>query len=302
MKIAVIGVGAMGSFYAAKLSKTNDVIAFEHFENKINLINKEGINLIEDNFTTNYHVRCFKDGEVSQAQDLVLVCVKATQTQEAIKANIGLVGPNTIVLTMQNGLGNAKDLAKYVDPTNIVVGSSKVVLSNVDMNSVKVIGNGLTYIGSLTGDKKDVLLCKVVFDKASFECEVDDDIQKLVWTKVLVNSVINPLCAIFKCKIRVIYENKYIYDIATRLLEEGLKVAKLDNVDINYEDILAELKNTIYSTGNGYASMYFDVTNSRITEISKLNGQLVTIAYKNKLDIPYQEFVVNAIYAMEKLY
>ena len=89
------------SFYAAKLSKTNDVIAFEHFENKINLINKEGINLIEDNFTTNYHVRCFKDGEVSQAQDLVLVCVKATQTQEAIKANIGFfISSENLTLTL----------------------------------------------------------------------------------------------------------------------------------------------------------------------------------------------------------
>jgi 2-dehydropantoate 2-reductase len=302
MKIAVIGIGAMGSFYAAKLSKTNDVIAFEHFENKVNIINKEGINLVENDFTTNYKVRCFKDGEVNNPVDLVIVCVKATQTQEAIKANLGLIGPNTIVLTLQNGLGAAKDLSKFVDPTNIVIGSSRVTVSAVNPNTYKVIGNGLTYVGSLTGDKKDVLIVKVVFDKASFECEVHDDIDELVWKKALINSVINPLCAIFKCKIKVLFENKYIYDIATRLVEESVKVANLDNCKLDLDSEIEELRQTMINMGNGYASMYYDVTNSRMTEIDKLNGQILTIAYKNKLDVPYTEFVVNTIKGMEKLY
>jgi len=302
MKIAVIGIGAMGSFYAAKLAKTNDVIAFEHFDKKVDAINKDGINLIEGDTTTNYKIKCFKDGSIKQPVDLVLLSVKATQTQEAIKANIGLIDSHTIVLTLQNGLGNVKDISRYVDPSNIVIGSSRVNLSNVDINTVKVLGNGLTYVGSVAGDKKDVLTVKVLFDKAGFECEVAENISNLVWGKVLINSVTNPLCALFKCKIKVIYENKNIYDIATRLVEEGISVAKLNDVTLNEQDILDELRKTIYSIGNGYASMYFDVTGSRITEIDKLNGQILSIAYKNKLDVPYTEFVVNAIKGIEKLY
>ena len=86
MRIAVIGIGAMGSFYAAKLSKKYDVIAFEHFENKIDAINKNGIDLIEDDVTTNYKFRCFKDGELNEPVDLVILCVKSTQTIQAIKS------------------------------------------------------------------------------------------------------------------------------------------------------------------------------------------------------------------------
>lgn len=302
MKIAVIGIGAMGSFYAAKLSKHNDVIAFEHLDNKIEAVNRDGINLIEDGETNNYRFKVFKDGTYKEVVDVVLVLVKATQTQEALKANLDIIGENTIILTLQNGLGNVKDISKFVDPSNIVVGSSRVNVTNEDINTVKVSGNGLTYIGSVTNDMKDVLTLKVVFDKAGFECETTNDIKTLVWDKLIMNSVLNPLCAIFKCKIKVLYENKYIYDIVQALVEEDVCVAKANGIDLKEEDILNEIRALAYNIGNSYASMYYDVKNSRITEIDKLNGAIVLDAYKNKIQTPYNTFLLNAIKGMEKLY
>lgn len=302
MKIAVIGLGAMGSFYASKLSKNNEVLAFEHFENKIEAVNKEGINLIEDGEKTNYRFKVYQDGEYNKAVDIVLVLVKATQTEAALKANIGLIDSHTIVMSLQNGLGNVKDISKFVDPSNIIIGSSRVNVVNEDINTIKVLGNGLTYIGSVTNDMKDVLTLKVIFDKAGFECETTDDIKTLVWDKLVMNSVINPLCAIFKCKIKVIYENKFIYQIAESLVEEAICVAKTEGIHLDKENVLNELRALAYNIGSGYSSMYHDVKNSRITEIDKLNGVLVTIGYKNKVETPYNSFVLNAIKAIEKLY
>ena len=302
MKIAVIGIGAMGSYYAAKLSKNNDVLAFEHFENKIEKVNKEGINLIEDSVTSNYKVKCFKDGEYKMPVNLILCCVKSTQTLNAIEQNKELIDSNTIVITMQNGLGNVKDISRYVDESNIVVGASKLNLVNQDDNTIKVLGNGLTYVGSVTNDMKDVLIVKTVFDKAGFKCEATKDINTLVWDKLILNSVTNPLCALFKCKIRVIYENKNIWNIAEGLVEEATKVAKCANVSLDKEVVLEELRKKVYDMGAGYPSMYQDINNNRITEIERLNGAIINVAYKNKIEVPYNEFIVNAIKAIEKLY
>ncbi|MCR5786538.1 MAG: 2-dehydropantoate 2-reductase [Acholeplasmatales bacterium] len=302
MKIAVIGIGAMGSYYAAKLSRDNEVLAFEHFENKIEKVNKEGINLIEDDSTKNYKVKCFKDGEYNLPVNLILCCVKSTQTLNAIEQNKGLIDENTIVITMQNGLGNVKDISRYVDESNIVVGSSKLNLALQDENTVKVLGNGLTYVGSVTNDMKDVLIVKTVFDKAGFKCEATKDINNLVWDKLILNSVTNPLCALFKCKIRVIYENKNIWNIAEGLVEEACQVAKSANAVLNKDDVLEELRKKVYDMGQGYPSMYQDIKNNRITEIERLNGAIVNIAYKNKVNVPYNEFILNAIKAIEKLY
>ena len=302
MKIAVIGIGAMGSYYAAKLSKDNDVIAFEHYENKIRTVNQNGINLIENDQTTNYKVHVYSDGSYKHVQDLIILCVKATQTQEALKANMDLIDDHTIVLSLQNGLGNIRDISRFVDIDNIVVGSSRVNLVNEDINSVRVTGEGTTYIGSAGNDKKDVQIVKVLFDKAGFVCEKSEDIKTLIWQRAIIHSIIYPLCSIFKCKIKVVYENNYIFDLAKAIAEEACKVASSDGAHVNYEDLMAEFRTTAYNVGNSYPSMYFDVTNQKITEIDKLNGTIVNLGYKNKIETPFNVFALNAIKGIEKLY
>lgn len=303
MKIAVIGIGASGSYYACKLSKTNEVITFDNYASKVDEVSTNGINLIEGEDTTNYKVKCFKDGTVlNKTMDLVLVCVKSTQTSEAIKANLSLFGPNTLVLTMQNGLGNIRDIAKYVNPENIVIGCNKANLTSINLNTVKVTGKDVVYFGGALEDKKNALICKVLFTKASMESEVSDDLKKLVWTKAIINSITNPLCALFKCKIKVLYENKNFYDIVIRLIEEGVEIARVSGANLSKNELIEQFTNIVYSLGNSYPSMYHDVQNGKITEIDKLNAKFLTIAYKNQIEIPFNEFIVNSIKGMEKIY
>ncbi len=303
MKIAVIGIGASGSYYACKLSKTNEVITFDNYASKVDEVSTNGINLIEGENTTNYKIKCFKDGvALNKTMDLVLVCVKATQTSEAIKANLSLFGPNTLVLTMQNGLGNIRDIAKYVNPENIIIGCNKANLTSINLNTVKVTGKDVVYFGGALADKKNALICKVLFTKASMESEVSDDLKKLVWTKAIINSITNPLCALFKCKIKVLYENKNFYDIVVRLIEEGVEIARVSGANLSKSELLEQFTNVVYSLGNSYPSMYHDVQNGKITEIDKLNAKFLTIAYKNQIEIPFNEFIVNSIKGMEKIY
>lgn len=303
MKIAVIGIGASGSYYACKLSKTNEVITFDNYASKVDEVSTNGINLIEGEDTTNYKVKCFKDGTVlNKTMDLVLVCVKSTQTSEAIKANLSLFGPNTLVLTMQNGLGNIRDIAKYVNPENIVIGCNKANLTSINLNTVKVTGKDVVYFGGALEDKKNALICKVLFTKASMESEVSDNLKKLVWTKAIINSITNPLCALFKCKIKVLYENKNFYDIVIRLIEEGVEIARVSGANLSKNELIEQFTNIVYSLGNSYPSMYHDVQNGKITEIDKLNAKFLTIAYKNQIEIPFNEFIVNSIKGMEKIY
>ncbi len=303
MKIAVIGIGASGSYYACKLSKTNEVITFDNYASKVDEVSTNGINLIEGENTTNYKIKCFKDGvTLNKTMDLVLVCVKATQTSEAIKANLSLFGPNTLVLTMQNGLGNIRDIAKYVNPENIIIGCNKANLTSINLNTVKVTGKDVVYFGGALADKKNALICKVLFTKASMESEVSDDLKKLVWTKAIINSITNPLCALFKCKIKVLYENKNFYDIVVRLIEEGVEIARVSGANLSKSELLEQFTNVVYSLGNSYPSMYHDVQNGKITEIDKLNAKFLTIAYKNQIEIPFNEFIVNSIKGMEKIY
>ena len=118
----------------------------------------------------------------------------------------------------------------------------------------------------------------------------------------MTNITFNPLCAIFNCKIKVVYENKYIWDIAKEIIFEACEIAKLEGVNLDYEEVLEEIRKKVYSYAKAYPSMHRDVEKRRFTEIDNLNGAIVKIAYKNGYKVPNNTFVVNAIKAIEKLY
>lgn len=302
MKIAVIGCGAMGSFCAAKLSKSNDVICLDAFLSKVKDINESGITVEENAVETNYHnMKAYLNGEYHETVDMVLLFVKSTQNISALESNKDIIGDKTLVLSLQNGYGNDRDIKRYVDPSRIILGNTLINCVRKD-KVIKRQGNGITRVGSVSGDKKNTLKCKTTLEKAGFECEICEDVKRMVWTKLIENVTLNPLCAIFKCKVKVVFENKYIWEILERLVKEAIDVAKLDGVEFEYYEEISHLKQIIFNIGQGYVSMYQDVEQKRITEVERLNGAIVSLAYRHGYSAPCNEFILNTIKAIEKLY
>lgn len=115
MKIAVLGAGAMGSLYGAKLSHTQDVTMVDVNETLINHINQNGIVVQEaDGTEETYTLKAVKSGTDIGVQDLVIVFVKGIFTKDTIRQNLSMIGSNTLVMTLQNGAGNNRDIAKFV--------------------------------------------------------------------------------------------------------------------------------------------------------------------------------------------
>ena len=148
MKIAVLGAGAMGSLYGAKLSHTQDVTMVDVNETLINHINQNGIVVQEaDGTEETYTLKAVKSGTDIGVQDLVIVFVKGIFTKDTIRQNLSMIGSNTLVMTLQNGAGNNRDIAKFVSKDNILVGTTS---HNCVVKGLGVIyhsGHGPTNIG-----------------------------------------------------------------------------------------------------------------------------------------------------------
>jgi 2-dehydropantoate 2-reductase len=302
MKIAVIGCGAMGSYFASHLSTAHEVVCIDTYKKKVEAINQNGILIEENDERKNYFVKAYLNGEYDGEVDIVVLFVKSTQIVSALEQNKNLFHENTVVLSLQNGLGNERDIQKFVKPENIIMGNTLINCVSKDITYVKKSGNGMTYVGSLVGNKKMAIACKICLQQAGFSTEQSDDVHKMIWWKLLVNCTLNPLCAMFRCKIKNCYENKYIWGILDRILKEAVDVARLDGVDFDYEKAEEHVKEAVYNVGKGYPSMYQDVEAKRMTEIEKINGAIVNLAYKYGYSAPYNEFVLNSIKAIEKLY
>lgn len=304
MKIVVIGAGAMGCLYGAYLSRENEVVMLDSYEPQVDAINQSGITVLEEDGTENHFsdVRAMKSGEYNDTADLVIVFVKSTFTESALEINKSLFGEKTLVMTLQNGAGNDRKIAKYVRPENIIIGTSKHNSVNLGNGHVRHSGSGATTIGSNHGKNENLEVISDTLTSCGFLTEIAEDIQRIIWSKLFVNLSINTFTAITRSPIGSMIENKYAWDFAEKMICEAVDVAEADGTHFSYMEVLNMVHHVCEDAGKGYSSMYQDVTRKIPTEIDAINGAIVQQAKLYNVAAPYNTLIVDLIHAIEGAY
>lgn len=302
MKIAILGAGAMGCLYGAYLSVHNEVILIDTYEPQIEAINHNGLKLLEQDTATIYQIKAVKSGTLQEKFDLVIVFVKSIHTYDALLENKDIIDTHTIVMTLQNGAGNDRDIMKIANPSNVIVGTSKHNCVTTSSGCIHHTGFGATTIAYADGRKE---MSKEVLDAltgAGFETIVSDDIQRVIWSKLFVNISINTLTALLDTKIGYMIQNEYAWDFAKRIVYEAISVAEEDGTYFDRREVLASVRQVCEDSSNGYSSMYQDKKRKVRTEIDKLNGAIVEQAKLYGVATPYNALVVDLIHAVEGTY
>lgn len=305
MKVVIIGAGAMGCLYGAYLSRENEVIMLDSYAPQVAAINASGITVVEPDGSeqTYTNVSACLSGQYGEVADLVIVFVKSTFTEDALAQNSALFGDHTIVMTLQNGAGNDRKIARYVQPQNVVIGTSKHNSVNLGGGRVRHSGAGLTTIGSNAPDCGETLeLLRCTLSEACFETDVSDDIQRIIWSKLFVNLSINTFTAITRAPIGSMIDNRYAWDFAEKMICEAVDVAEADGTHFSYREVLNMVHHVCEDVTTGYSSMYQDVTRGIPTEIDAINGAIVEQARRYNVPTPYNTLIVNLIHAIEGSY
>lgn len=304
MKIVIIGAGAMGCLYGAYLSEKNEVTMLDVYEPQVDAINKNGITIVEPDGTERQYkkVCAMKSGTCESVADLVVVFVKSIYSENALEENKALFGPDTVVMTLQNGAGNDRKIAKYVSRENIVIGTSKHNSINLGGGKVSHTGAGITTIGSNLGRIEALSKIEEVLSQSGFETEVSDDIQRTIWSKLFVNLSINTFTAITRAPIGFMIENQYAWDFAEKMICEAVDVAEADGTHFSYMEVLNMVHHVCENLEKGYSSMYQDVTRGIPTEIDAINGAIVQQAKLYNVPAPYNTLIVDLIHAIEGAY
>ena len=304
MKVAVIGAGAMGCLYGAYISRQHDVIMIDAYAPQVNAINEQGIRLEESSgqIDTFSNVRAYVSGECKEQVDLVIVFVKSTYTEMALEQNRDLFTPNTVVMTLQNGAGNDRKIAQYVNKENVIIGTSKHNAVNLGEGLVKHPASGVTNIGSNHEADAVLELASQLLSEAGFEVDVADDIQRIIWSKLLVNLSVNAFTAITETPIGYMIKNDYAWDFAKRLVYEAIEVAEADGTYFDRREALEMVKSVCVTAGDGYSSMYQDRKKRVKMEIDAINGAIVEQAKQYGVPTPYNTLIVGLIHAIEGAY
>ena len=306
MKICMLGTGSLGSTIGGTLAQGGSEVYFvDQWKEHIDKINENGLKMTDEKEDWYVKVDARTSAEGMGPVDLVIVLVKSFATKEAVSQlkETNVIGENTLVMSLQNGLGNEETIAEVVGEANVISGKTDVGgrLLSPGYVSAGVKGK-YTYIGELTGEITDRIqaVCDE-FNKAGLLCEVSDNIKGLIWDKLLINVAAGALCGITRLPYGPLYEEEYIKETAVAAIQEGIDVAKAAGVKLKSEDP----EYPWYAASEGLpetfkTSILQSLELKRPTEIDFINGSVVEWGKKFGIPTPVNRTLVTCVKGIEK--
>lgn len=303
MKIAIVGAGAMGCLFGAYLSKQNRVTLTDVFEDQVKAINEKGITVLEQDGETHYtaNLQAIRSGAPASVQDLVIIFVKNTQTDDAMQSVLSMIGENTLLLTLQNGAGNDRIISKYLPDRQIVVGTTKHNSVNLGNATVRHGVVGDTTVGSLVGNREAAQAIADIFNECGIRTAIDDDINRIIWAKLFVNLASNATTALLNTSLSFMKEGP-AWEVAKMLIHEAIAVAAADGYAFDEETVQSTIMETLTNAKGGITSMCQDRRKKLKTEIDRINGAVSEKGKKYSIPTPCNDMIVLLIHAMEETY
>lgn len=272
MDFLVVGAGAMGCLFAARLKRAGlEVGIYEKIQERALRILERGIQVEGAGGTFQVMVPVVS-WKPDPGPDTVLLCVKSYDTEEASKTIASWLKEDTDVLTLQNGLGNIEVLERVFGKERVLGGVTSEGATVLDHGSIRHAGVGETSIGPPGPGAEKIVSA---FRRAGFTCKAVDDVHRLVWGKLVVNAGINALAALTGLRNGRLPQIRATRAVMEMAVEEAVTVARAKQILLPYPDPIGRVMEVCEATAGNVASMLQDVRNRKVTEIAFINGAVV---------------------------
>jgi 2-dehydropantoate 2-reductase len=301
--ITVLGAGAMGAFYGAKLANAGaDVILLDVSEPHIAAINENGLRLADPDGSERHTPMVASDARTALVRpaDFVIVFVDTNALAEAALTIPNLLNPKGCVLTLQNGVGNVETLSDKLGSERVIGGTSMNSCELLGPGHVRHVIHGETVLGEVDGNAvSDRIQCVAdLLSRHDDKVACVTNIIPHIWSKVAINCAVNPLCALtglLPGQLQNVPELKALQvEIATEI--EALCAAK--NIVLPEEDLIGSIW-AKSKGGNNKPSMVQHLERKRRTEIDALNGAVARMSHEAGLNAPVNSTVAAGIKGLE---
>jgi 2-dehydropantoate 2-reductase len=293
--IGITGGGAVGLTYAALLSVAADVLVVTRRQQQVDAINAQGISFKHRSgeAETFKDVRASTDFAGLKDCDAVIICVKTYDTEDVANKLNEAVGPDTTVLTLQNGLTSHNVLRRILsNPDRVMAGVSYVGASREDDRTVVNGPNLITVV-----DPKAERLIEIM-RSTQLEVQAPDNIKQAVWDKAAMSVGQNALSAVTNRNYGQMLASPDCLDIAAKLLDEFEQVAKAEG--LSFSTPLMDRLRDNWKGSTFYPSMWQDLQKGRRTEIDAINGAISHFGQTHNIPTPYNDMITSLIRALEK--
>ncbi|HSB04134.1 MAG TPA: ketopantoate reductase family protein [Thermodesulfobacteriota bacterium] len=303
MKVCVLGSGAMGSSIGGLLADSgSEVYLIDTWAEHIDVMNRQGLKLRVGSSDRMVKVRARTDCQGIGPADLIIVLVKSFNTGEAIENAGPIIGDRTVIMSLQNGLGNEEIIEEVVGKEHVVGG--RTFAGGSVLTPGHVIANTAgkpTYIGELDGSASErVTRIAEEFNRAGLLTTVTANIVGIMWDKLLVNVATGALCGITRLPYGGLYRMPELRDCALEAVSEGIAVAKASGVKLSTKDP----KEAWFKASEGLPEDFKPSISQSLerglrTEIDFINGAIVRCGEKCGIPTPVNKTLVASIKGIE---
>ena len=269
MKIAVMGAGAVGCYYGFKLARAGHDVVLIGRPQHVEAVERQGLRLETQTFDERIRVSASTEGSAVQGAQLVLFCVKSTDTESGAVAIKPHLAPDAVVLSMQNGVENAGRLRALL-PQEVIAAAVYVGTEMAGPGHVRHHGRGELII-ERSKASDDVARALIT---AGVPSEISDNVRGALWVKLVTNCAYNALSAITQLPYGRLAKGEGMTVVLRDLVAECVAVAKADGVTLP-GDVNAAVRKIAETAAGQYASTAQDLARGKRSEIDHLNGFIV---------------------------
>ncbi|HEY3305812.1 MAG TPA: 2-dehydropantoate 2-reductase [Candidatus Binatia bacterium] len=296
MRIAVMGAGAVGGYFGARLAAAGQNVAFIARGSHLDAMRKEGLKV--KSIQGDLHIRALFTSDPSEigSVDLVLFCVKSFDTEDAAVKLAPMIGEKTVVLSLQNGIDNPDKIAARWGKARVLAAVVYLGAAVAAPGKLEHRAGGRIVLGDLDGQTSETAKrVEQVLSGAEIPCALSSEIRKVMWTKLVWNA---PFCAISclaRANVREILESDSLKKLAADCMEEVREAARSAGIELA-PSVIEETFAFSKTLGNFKPSMLQDLEARKPLEYEALNGIVVRLLREKGKKAPINE----AAYAVLK--
>lgn len=283
--ILLVGTGALSTLFAARLSEAGHRISMlGTWKDGLQALGENGARISDANGDErSFQVHATNDPNEVKGIKHAIVLVKSWQTKRAADQLKGILAPDGIALTLQNGLGNRERLARDLGPRRVALGITTTGATLLGPGLVKVGGEGIISLES----NPALAPIEAALRSSNFNLQIVSDTRSLMWGKLVINAAINPLTALLRVPNGELLNHPWARKAMSALARETAQVAEAERVNLPFEDPIQAAEEVARKTAKNLSSMFQDVRRGAPTEIDAICGAVTRRGEKHGIDTPY---------------
>ncbi|AFA48346.1 ketopantoate reductase family protein [Acetobacterium woodii] len=300
-KVSIIGLGALGILFGdlifQKISSDLTIIADQK---RIEKYKTEGVFCNQKRCDFNY----LSPEDETVIADLIIFCVKINGLKEAIQAVEKHVGPNTIFISLLNGITSETIIGEHFGEKNLVWSVAQGMDTVKVENQLHYTNPGIICFGNRNSDEPSSTVKRVknFFDKVGIAYQIDNQMERKIWSKFMLNVGINQVVSVFGENFGSVQKMGELRDLMIAAMAEVIPLAQKEGIDLNQADINYWLGVVDALDAKGKPSMRQDVEARRPSEVELFSGTVIQLGKKYGIVTPVNEMLYNKIKKVESSY